>query len=162
MARIAYILLAHKDPDGIIAQAARLTAAVDAVAIHFDGRAATAGFTRIRAALAGNPAVAFAPRVKCGWGEWSLVKATLGAIETALAAFPDASHVYMLSGDCMPIKSAAHSHAVLDAESADYIEAEDFFTSGWIRTGLKEERLIYRHYLNERRHKALFYRMLDW
>lgn len=35
MARIAFILLCHKDPDGVIAQALRLTAAGDYVAIHF-------------------------------------------------------------------------------------------------------------------------------
>ena len=39
MAKIAYILLCHKDPDGIIAQAERLTAAGDFVSIHFDARA---------------------------------------------------------------------------------------------------------------------------
>jgi hypothetical protein len=38
MAKIAFILLCHKDPDGIIAQARRLTAAGDAIAIHFDAR----------------------------------------------------------------------------------------------------------------------------
>ena len=37
MAKIAYILLTHKDPEGIIAQAERLTEAGDYVAIHFDG-----------------------------------------------------------------------------------------------------------------------------
>ena len=33
MAKIAYILLCHKDPEGIIAQAQRLTAAGDFIAI---------------------------------------------------------------------------------------------------------------------------------
>jgi hypothetical protein len=31
-------------------------------------------------------------RVKCGWGAWSLVRATLNAVEVAEAAFPDATH----------------------------------------------------------------------
>ena len=39
MARIAYILLCHKDPEGIIAQAQRMTASGDFMAIHFDARA---------------------------------------------------------------------------------------------------------------------------
>ncbi|HHY01582.1 MAG TPA: beta-1,6-N-acetylglucosaminyltransferase, partial [Paracoccus sp.] len=108
MARIAFILLCHKDPVGIVAQAQRLTESGDFVSIHFDGRADAGDYAQIRAALAGNPAVAFAPRrVKCGWGEWSLVAATLEAVRTAVATFPQASHFYMLSGDCMPIKSAA-------------------------------------------------------
>ena len=107
MARIAYILLCHKDPAGIIAQAQRLTAAGDYVAIHFDGRASNVLYQSIQGALSDNPFVAFTKRrVKCGWGEWSLVEATLLAVTTAESNFPDATHFYMLSGDCMPIKSA--------------------------------------------------------
>lgn len=162
MARIAYILLCHKDPAGIIAQAERLTAAGDFVAIHFDGRAKEADFTRIRTALADNPGVVFAPkRVKCGWGEWSLVAATILAVRAAVKAFPRATHFYMLSGDCMPIKSAEFAHAFLDRDDCDYIESFDYFASDWIKTGIKEERLIYRHIFNERTQKKLFYASMD-
>ncbi|SIO43022.1 Core-2/I-Branching enzyme [Rhodovulum sp. ES.010] len=158
MAKIAYILLCHKAPEEVIRQAAQLTAAGDLVAIHFDARAPRAAYDRVRAALAGNPSVAFAQRrVRCGWGEWSLVAATLAALRAAEAAFPDATHFYMLSGDCRAIKSAEYVHAFLDAEDADYIESFDFFASDWIKTGLKAERLTYRHLFNERRRKRLFY-----
>ena len=93
MAKIAFILLCHKDAPAIIAQAARLTATGDYVAIHFDARAKPADDAAITAALAGNPGVVFAKkRVKCGWGAWSLVRATLNAVEVAEAAFPDATH----------------------------------------------------------------------
>jgi hypothetical protein len=158
MARIAYILLCHKDPDGVIAQARRLTAAGDCVAIHFDARAAGADFRKIRTELQANPSVAFADRrVRCGWGEWSLVAATLAAVRAGEAAFPDASHFYLISGDCMPIKTAEHIRAQLDEDDADLIECLDFFDSDWIRTGLKEERLVYRHFANERTQRRLFY-----
>jgi hypothetical protein len=158
MAKIAYILLCHKDPEAIIQQAEGLTAAGDVIAIHFDANAPLEAYRRIVAALADNPGVAFsARRVRCGWGEWSLVQATLEALEAAMAAFPDASHFYMLSGDCMAIKTAEHAHAFLDARDVDYIEAYDFFQSDWIKTGLKQERLVYRHFFNERGQKALFY-----
>ncbi|MFN6977580.1 MAG: beta-1,6-N-acetylglucosaminyltransferase, partial [Gemmobacter sp.] len=161
MAKIAFILLCHKDADGIIAQANRLTAAGDCIAIHFDARSPRGEYDRIRDALLGNPAVAFARRrVRCGWGEWSLVQATLNAVEAALDAFPTATHFYMLSGDCMPIKSAEYAHRFLDGADADYIESVDFFGSDWIKTGIKEERLIYRHWFNERTHKRLFYAAL--
>ena len=158
MARIAFILLCHKDPAGIIAQAARLTQAGDFIAIHFDARARPEDFTAIRTALKDNPSVVFTKRrMKCGWGEWSLVDATLQAVRAAVDAFPSATHFYLLSGDCMPIKSAEYCRQFLDRDDADYIESVDFFASGWIRTGIKEERLIYRHWFNERAHKALFY-----
>ncbi|MGA0541218.1 DUF5928 domain-containing protein [Neotabrizicola sp. VNH66] len=163
MAKIAYILLCHKDPEGIIAQAQRLTAAGDCVSIHFDGRANRDHFEKIRLALADNPGVVFARRrIKCGWGQWSLVEATLLALRRAAEAFPRATHFYMLSGDCMPIKSAEYAHQFLEREDVDYIESFDFYASDWIKTGIKEERLIYRHWFNERTHKAWFYRSMDW
>ena len=158
MARIAYILLCHKDPAGIIEQAQRLTGQGDYIAIHFDKNAPQGDFDEIYNALKSHKNIAFTKRrVKCGWGEWSLVDATLEAVSTALSSFPDASHFYMLSGDCMPIKSAQHIHDFLDRHDVDYIESYDFFASDWIKIGLKEERLIYRHWFNERGNKTLFY-----
>ncbi|MFV1464272.1 MULTISPECIES: DUF5928 domain-containing protein [unclassified Phaeobacter] len=157
MAKIAYVLLCHKDPEAIIQQAEQLTAAGDYMAIHFDGRSPARDFQQIRAALKDNPNVCFArKRVKCGWGEWSLVQATLHALESAVATFPRATHFYMVSGDCMAIKTAEYARQLLDAQDCDYIESFDFFESDWIKTGMKEDRLIYRHIFNERRNKRLF------
>lgn len=158
MARIAFILLCHKDPDAIIQQAERLTAVGDYMSIHFDARAKKEHFQKIRTALKDNPNVTFArKRIKCGWGEWSLVQATLNAVESAVEAFPRATHFYMLSGDCMAIKSAEYAHEFLDQRDVDYVESFDYFESDWIKTGMKEERLIYRHFFNERTQKWRFY-----
>lgn len=158
MAKIAFILLCHKDPDAIIRQAKQLTAAGDYIAIHFDARAPQAAFDKIEGALGDNPSVTFAAkRIKCGWGEWSLVQATLNAVSAAVDAFPQASHFYMVSGDCMPVKSAEFLHDFLDRDDVDYIESFDYFESNWIKTGFREERLIYRHWFNERTQKWLFY-----
>ncbi len=158
MAKIAYILLCHKDPEAIIRQAERLSAAGDYLSIHFDARADKAQFEMIRESLKDNPNVVFAKkRIKCGWGAWSLVEATLHAVRAAEQAFPRATHFYMLSGDCMPIKSAEYVHDFLDGTDIDYVESFDFFNSDWIKTGMKEDRLYYRHFFNERTHKWLFY-----
>lgn len=162
MAKIAFILLCHKDAPAIIQQAERLTATGDYVSIHFDARAKPADYAAITSALADNPGVVFArKRIKCGWGEWSLVQASLHALEAAEAAFPKATHFYMLSGDCMSVKSAAYAKKFLDAADKDYIESFDFFTSDWIKTGFKRERLVYRHLVNERKHKWLFYALFN-
>lgn len=158
MARIAFILLCHKDPEAIIDQARRLTAAGDFISIHFDARSGRAPFELIREGLKDNPNVTYATkRIKCGWGEWSLVQASLYAVEAAEEAFPRATHFYMVSGDCMSVKTAEYMHDFLDKEDIDYIESFDFFESDWIKTGIKEERLIYRHWFNERTRKWLFY-----
>ena len=158
MAKIAFILLCHKDPEAIIRQAEMLTAAGDYMSIHFDARAKPEAFRQIREALGDNPNVTFAKkRIKCGWGEWSLVQATLYAVEAAVDQFPRATHFYMLSGDCAPIKSARFAHDYLDARDVDYVESFDYFASDWIKTGMKEERLIYRHFFNERTQPKRFY-----
>jgi hypothetical protein len=162
MAKIAYILLCHKDPLAIIRQAERLTAVGDYMAIHFDASANPAHFEQITNALQDNPNVAFAKkRIKCGWGEWSLVQATINAVESAVDAFPRATHFYMLSGDCMAIKSAEYTHQYLDDNDIDFIESFDYFNSDWIKTGWREERLIYRHLVNERTNKRLFYFLFE-
>jgi len=158
MAKIAFILLCHKNPEGIIRQAIRLTAGGDFVSIHFDARANPAHYAQLTQELGSNPGVVFAKkRIKCGWGEWSLVQATLSALETAEEAFPQATHFYMLSGDCVPIKSGDFARDMLDANDVDYIESFDFFASDWIKVGIKRERLVYRHFFNERNTKWLFY-----
>ena len=69
MAKIAFLLMAHRDPVALAAKARALTAHGDKVAIHFDARAKRADWKRLRAELAGNPDITFARRVRCGWGE---------------------------------------------------------------------------------------------
>lgn len=159
MAKIAFLLLCHKDVPSILRQVAALTSTGDFVAIHFDARAPAADHARLREGLKDNPSVVFARSIRCGWGEWSLVQASLNALVAAEAAFPKASHFYMISGDCAPVKSAAYARAFLDRADRDYIESFDFFASDWIKTGFKRERLVYRHWFNERTQKKRFYFM---
>jgi hypothetical protein len=107
MAKIAFILLCHKDPEAIIRQAERLTA-TGRLWRSISTPAPRRGFRRHPDALKDNPGVTFATRrVKCGWGEWSLVQASLNAAGGRGGGVSRATHFYMLSGDCMAIKSAA-------------------------------------------------------
>ncbi|MEM9395016.1 MAG: DUF5928 domain-containing protein [Pseudomonadota bacterium] len=162
MTKLAFILLCHKSPERVIAQAELLTQHGDYVVVHYDARAPKADFADLKAALSDLPNVRFSrERIKCGWGEWSLVRATLAATETALEAFPDATHFYLLSGDCQPVKPSAFLHKTLGKNDCDFIETVDFFGSEWIRTGMKEDRLRYRHFFNERSQKSLFYGSLE-
>ncbi|GIX13725.1 MAG: glycosyl transferase [Paracoccaceae bacterium] len=159
MTQIAYLVLAHRNPAGLAEMVTMLAGHGDGVALHYDRRGA--GFAGLRARLAAQPRVVLVRRRRCGWGEWSLVAATLDLLRAALAAFPEATHLCLISGDCTPIKPRAHIARFLAEADRDFIEHHDFFESDWIKTGLKEERLIYRHFVNERRRKWLFYALLD-
>lgn len=157
MAKIAYLLLCHRNADRVLEQARILTARGDVIAVHVDARAGAEVYSTIAEGLADNPGAVLARRQKCGWGEWSLVQATLNMITAAMEAFEDATHFFLISGDCMPTKPSEVIRAQLAAADQDWIEHADFFEDGWIKTGMQEDRLIYRHWFNERKHKGLFY-----
>jgi hypothetical protein len=73
MAKIAFILLCHKDPEAIIRQAERLTATGDCVAIHFDARAPAEAYARSATRAGRRPGVTFAARrsnAAGGSGAW--------------------------------------------------------------------------------------------
>ncbi len=161
MAKIAYILLCHKDPEGIIAQAERLTAVGDYIAIHFDARAKTADFEKIRAALASNANVTFAKRrVKCGWGEWSLVEATLQAVRSR-RSIPFRGRRISTCCRATACRSNRPNSPMPSLTATMSTTSKALISS--IRTGsrpgIKEERLIYRHLFNERTHKTAVLRL---
>ena len=161
MVKIAYLLLCHKNAPAVIAQAQAYVAAGDAVAVHFDKRASAVEFDALREAFRDEPNVVLAKRVACGWGEYSLVQASFNMLDAARKNFDGITHYFLVSGDCYPTKSAAWIHAQLAPNDRDFIEFNDFFESDWIKTGLKEDRLIYRHLVNERKHKKTFYALLN-
>ena len=161
MAKIAYLLLCHRNAPRVLEQARILTARGDYVVIHMDARAPSEFRGDVASGTADNPNVVLAKSIKCGWGEWSLVQATLNMVTAAHEAFLDASHFFLMSGDCMPTKPAEYIRAALAAADRDHIEHADFFADGWIKTGMQDDRLTYRHWFNERRQKGLFYRSLD-
>lgn len=161
LAKIAFLLLCHKNADRVLEQARVLSAGGDYVVIHVDGNAPKSFFEQVKDGTRENANVQLAPRVKCGWGEWSLVQATLNMIDTGFEAYDDATHFMLISGDCMPIKSGQTIRETLTRHDQDMIEHADFFKDDWIKTGMKEDRLIYRHWFNERGRKNLFYASLD-
>ncbi len=158
MATIAFLLMAHSDPIRLAAKARVLVSHGDKAVIHFDANAARADWDRLRAELKDVEGIAFARRVRCGWGEYSLVRASLNMIEEAKRRFDDVTHYFLISGDCYPTKSREFLDRYLGVDR-DHIETEDFY-GDWIRTGMREDRLIYRHWFNERKRKKLFYASL--
>ncbi|MGG7568532.1 DUF5928 domain-containing protein [Rhodovulum sp. DZ06] len=159
MGRCVHLLLCHDAAADLRDKIAAYREAGDRVAVHVDARAAPV-LRALRDAFGRDDGVAFAPSRRCGWGEWSLVAASLDLLRLGLARFADATHFALQSADCYPTVPAAVFRAALAPSDRDWVEAQDYFRSGWIKTGLREERLIYRHYVNERAHPKLFYAMV--
>ena len=160
MSKIAYLILCHKDTDLVGDWIDAHLATGNFVAVHLDGNAPDKDYNHLIERFGSNENVAIVPRIKCGWGEWSLVQATLSLLETAAKKFKRATHFFLTSGECFPIKPAFYIQNSLDEDSVDYIENQDFVRSGWIKTGMVEDRYKYRHYFNERKQRRLFYQTL--
>ena len=72
-------------------------------------------------------------------------------MKAAEAAFPGRdAFLYAFRGLHADQDGGVSSITGWKRNEADYIESFDFYGSGWIKTGIQEERLIYRHWFNER------------
>lgn len=161
MAKIAYLILAHDRPSSLISLARSLAEAGNFVMIHYDKNAPLHEYRQLVTELKNHAHIAVSKtRIRCGWGEWSLVKASLKMLQEALALFVDATHFYLMSGDCLPNKSAKYIHDFLGSNDHDYIESYDLKENIWIKGGLKQERVTYWHPFNERRRRWFFYTSL--
>lgn len=126
------------------------------VVIHVDARVRRPVMRHFRASLAGED-VAFCDRVRVEWGGWSLVEATQIAAETMLARHPDLSHVYLISGSCLPLRPVEELVAYLGEHAdTDFIESVTTDQVTWTVDGLEEERFTRRFPFSWRRRRGLF------
>lgn len=158
--RLLFLILAHDRPEEA-AELARVLAAAgtDARAsIHFDRRADPRLFSRLEAAVTGDPRTNLVrDRAAAPWGEWGLVEAPLRALAQAEAEAaatgwtPD--RVILLSGACLPCRPVRQLERFLAARpGVEFIESED---ASWIRAGLRDDRWRYRFPVNFRAHPRL-------
>src|SRR4029077_11453063 len=109
------------------------------VVVHVDRNADGAVMQRLQAEFQGRR-VAFAPRVRCGWGTFSLVQAALNGLRTIAGLEWQPDYVVLMSGADFPIRPAADLHAFLESHTdLDFIESIPL-TRCRVRGGLQHER----------------------
>ena len=143
--KLLFVILAHDRPEDAAELARTLVgAAANARAlIHFDARAAAAGFAALGEAMAGEPRIGLVEkRVACRWGAFGLVEAPLNALAQAEAEAdaggwaPD--YAVLLSGACLPCRPLASLERFLGQNAGrEFIESED---ERWITGGWRSER----------------------
>ena len=127
------------------------------VVLHVDARVRRPAYDRLVADLADLPNVRFSARHPCEWGTWGLVAATLDAAEVMLREFPAASHVYLASGSCLPLRPADELRAYLaERPRTDFIESVTTADVGWTVGGLDRERFTLRFPFSWRKNRWLF------
>ena len=95
--RDAYIILCHHSPWQVNELAGYLSAAGHDVYIHVDAASKIAGLIEI-----GERVKLVQRREKVVWADWSVVRATLNAIEAMPQCGRGYRYVHLLSGQCLP------------------------------------------------------------
>jgi len=165
--RVAILLLCHEAPAQL---AARLSSPFFRdpalkVYLHYDARRSDAELETLRASLPGDLQFEFVrQRVRCGWGEFSLVDATHRLMKLALAD-PDfaADYLALISGSCVPFRPFASLQEFLRRRRGiDFIQAHDIRRGPWVAGGLEEERYRYYFPLNFQTHRWAFDQLTHW
>jgi len=161
MAKITFIILAHENAGHIVDFARLLTEWNDEARaiIHYDLNSPDAQFQKLKAEFAQSDRVHLInDRIRCGWGDFSLVEAVLRGLRLIRDKEIDCDRVMLVSGACMPIRPLSELSAFLDAHpDTEYIET---FDSDWIVGGLRQERYEYHHVVNHRRSPNTFRNLL--
>jgi hypothetical protein len=149
--KITFLILAHQHPKILVRLVNTLLQAGHTVALHYDLKAAKAGYEEVVRNFGTHPSVRFAKRVKVGWGEWSICQATLNCIEEIEASGWEPDYVYYASGADYPIRSARELSAFLERNKGmEFIEGVPSDRKRWVKGGPQEERYQYRFWFNWR------------
>jgi hypothetical protein len=146
--RIAYLILAHNNPEHLERLIDRLSAPGAAFFVHIDAKSSMGPFKALE-----SKAVFCKRRVNCGWGDISLVDATLELIKCATSGPSGFDYYVLLSGACYPLHAPEYIKEFLSRhQGTEYIEAFELpnaeynkpierITRFWIRKGKPLARL---------------------
>lgn len=102
--RIDYLIRAHTAPEQLARLVGRLNESDVRFYVHVNQLTDDETFAAMQAGLAGRENVVWVPRVKCYWGGFSLLRATLVGIESILASGDLPDHAVLLSGQDYPLR----------------------------------------------------------
>ncbi|GAA0296641.1 DUF5927 domain-containing protein [Rhodovulum strictum] len=154
---VGFVMLVHTALDRAAAVARHWAERDCPVVIHVDRRVPRAETRAFAAALTGLANVRFCRRHRCEWGTWSIVAATITGTRMALNEFPELSHVFLVSGSCLPLRPVDELRSYLaERPRTDFIESVTADEVDWIVGGLGRERFTLRFPFAWKRHRRLF------
>ncbi|RUR46005.1 beta-1,6-N-acetylglucosaminyltransferase [Vreelandella populi] len=123
------------------------------IVVHFDKKSGDEKYNVLKKKLSKYERChVLANRISCGWGQWSLVEATLKMLRYAQQTCK-ADYYYLLSEHCYPTQPLSELKKHLSHHyGTNFIECED---SSWIKGGIREDRYLYWHFLNKRKYPSL-------
>jgi len=136
--KIAYIILAHKNPSQLCKLINRLSTDNTSFFIHIDKRIDIKPFQRALASSKYWGPIIWIKREKSYWGRFGLVQATINGIRSVLANDQgECDTIVLLSGQDYPIKSNKHiAEFFLKNKGTSFIDYHLMPTSFWPGGGM--------------------------
>jgi uncharacterized protein DUF5927/core-2/I-Branching enzyme len=160
--KLGFIILAHQDLHRTAQLVRFLTNNDCPVSLHIDQNASPEEVIELMADLNHIKSVVYPKREKCGWGQFSIVQATLNAAEVLLESHPDVTNVFMASGSCLPVRPIKQLKAFLERhKDIDFIESFSEKDEKWVKGGLDQERFTLYFPISWRKHRFAFDRLID-
>lgn len=157
MTGVGFVMLVHAALDRAAQVTRHWAESGCPVVVHVDSRVGAGDHRAFAERLAELDNVRFSPRHRCEWGTWSIVEATLDASRMMLDEFPQASHVFLASGSCLPLRPVPELRSYLSLHGrTDFIESVTTPDVSWAQGGLEAERFTLRFPFSWRRHRRLF------
>lgn len=160
--KICFLVLAHEQPELCARLIQRLLDGKSMVAVHLDSKASP-DFRKILQDDLGEryENILWADSVSVGWGEWSMVEATLNGLRAIRDSGQSPDYIYLLSGADYPIRPLPQLQEFLarnkGREFVESVNAEHF---KWVTRGLQQDRYRYRHPVSWKKHPFIFDQLL--
>lgn len=155
--KIGYLILAHHNSWHIGRMVRILSGGDSRIVLHLDASVKGQQRADFLAEVRECGEVEEAKPVKCRWGDWSLVAATLSGLKKFRDGGDQISHIILLSGTHFPIRSPRELEAFLDNyPDTDFIEAQDAETKTWVRSGPNLERFQYFYPIDFQAHRRWY------
>ena len=161
--KLGFIVLTHQDLHRTTQLVRFLVKNGCPVSLHIDQTAEKSKVDILTSSLNHLEGVVFPKREKCGWGQFSIVKATLNSAEALLKTHPDVTNVCLISGSCLPVRPLGQLKAFLDRhKGTDFIESFSLDDKKWVQDGLNKERFTLFFPVSWRKNRYIFDRFVDW
>ena len=152
---VSYLLLCHDSPARITRIVKKILSEDNSgyIVVHFDKNSSEHAYEEICVKLKDiDRCSILSHRVKCGWGQWSLVEATIRMLRYAFFNYKS-DYYYLLSEYCWPSNKLSSLKFFLSKnKKISYIDCKD---KSWITGGIREDRFLYRHFFDKSKHPVL-------
>jgi hypothetical protein len=154
---VGHIVLAHTDLNRTFELVDYLTNNNSPVVIHIDQKTPVDEFNELHSKLKSNDLVHFIPRTNTEWGSMSLVTATINCAREMIERFPQAGHIFLTSGSCLPTRPVSDLQEFLARhQGTDFVESVSIESEDWVQDGLSSERFKYYFPFSWKKQRWLF------